>query len=134
MNNWKLTRTNNGKNSHRFCRTVHTCTPFLTKQQQNRRNQCTRVTNTDPPNEVCDVVAPVDCSVQVPRTNTFPDCPSYRKEIQRQKSYCNCKCSHPCLARNSFRRRTDVFCYLMIGFIARNQRLSNARNNYAHFI
>src|SRR5690606_9614798 len=44
--------TNNGEYRHRLSSAINPCTPLLPEKQKDRRDQCSRVTDTDPPNEV----------------------------------------------------------------------------------
>ena len=57
------------ENRHRFRRTVDARPPVLTEQKQDRRNQRTRVTNTDPEHEVHDRPRPEHRAHVTPDTN-----------------------------------------------------------------
>ena len=69
MNAWEHPRTHNRKNGHRFGGAVDTGSPVLTEQKQNRRNQRSRVTDTDPEHEVHNWPAPIGRIVITPNTN-----------------------------------------------------------------
>jgi hypothetical protein len=45
-----------GENGHRFCSAVDARSPVLAEEEQNRRDERAGVTDTDPENEVHDVV------------------------------------------------------------------------------
>jgi hypothetical protein len=72
MNQGEQTSTHHGKYSHGFSCSVYTGTPFLTKDEKNRRNQSACVTDTDPPNEIGNIPTPIDRTVEIPSTYTIP--------------------------------------------------------------
>ncbi len=69
MNPWKSTCANNREDRHRFRSTIDTSTPVLAKQEQNRGNKRTCVTNTDPKHEVYDWPAPENWRHVTPYAN-----------------------------------------------------------------
>src|SRR6185437_15550354 len=64
----ELARAHHRKDRHGFRRSVHTRTPALAEQQKDRRDQGPGVTDTNPPNEVGDIPAPANGTMQVPLT------------------------------------------------------------------
>ena len=62
-------RTDNSENCHRFSGAVDTGSPVLAEQKQDRRNQCSGVTDTDPEHEVHNRPAPVGRVVVTPDTD-----------------------------------------------------------------
>ena len=73
MDTGEDTRTDHREDGHRFRGTVYRGSPVLLEQTQNRRDQRSRVTNTDPEHEVGDVPRPVDLVVETPDTDTCDD-------------------------------------------------------------
>jgi hypothetical protein len=70
VNDGKESGLYDGKNGHGFRRTVDGHTPFLTEQQQYGRDQCPRMSNTDPPYKVGDVPSPSNGFIQAPSSDT----------------------------------------------------------------
>ena len=63
------TGANHGENRHRLGGAIDRGTPFLAQQAQDRRDQCTGVTDTDPEHEVNDVPGPVNRVGVAPNTD-----------------------------------------------------------------
>ncbi len=57
---------NHRKKRHRLRGTIDGSTPFLAKQEQDRRNQCAGVSDTDPENEVGNAPGPANWNVIAP--------------------------------------------------------------------
>ena len=90
MNTRKQSGTDNRKDCHRFCGTVDTCSPVLTEQKQNRTNERSSVTNTDPENEVNNRPAPIGRVVVTPDTRSghqqvIHTCAQQAKQAQRDQ-------------------------------------------------
>src|SRR5262249_22979422 len=94
VNTWENRRTNYGEKRHRFCRTVDRSTPFLAEQEQDRRDQCARMSYTDPENEVGDPPCPADRDVVSPRANAGRNEISDAKKSKRGSARGNGK-RHP---------------------------------------
>ncbi len=62
----KLAGAHYRKDGHRFSRTVHTGSPPLPEQQEDRGDQRTGVTDTYPPHEVGDIPTPAHGFVEIP--------------------------------------------------------------------
>src|SRR5690606_37571446 len=85
VENRELTGAHYRENSHGFRCAVNPCTPSLTEQQQDGRNQRTRVTNTYPPYEVGDVPSPTNGAVNTPGSYTPVYFPYYGKYTETQE-------------------------------------------------
>ncbi len=70
MDEREETRCDNRENRHRFCGTVNRVTPFSTEQKENRRDQCSGVTDTNPKYEVSNQNTPVNRAGFTSDTNT----------------------------------------------------------------
>ena len=73
VNTGKDQRTHNGEDGHRLCRTVNGRTPFLSEEEENRGNQSTRVTDTNPEYEVDNRPTPSNRIVNPPNTRSLPE-------------------------------------------------------------
>ena len=71
MNSGEQAGTDDRKNRHRFSCSVNTGSPVLTKQEQNRANQSSRVANADPENEVNNWPTPIGGVVVTPNAHSL---------------------------------------------------------------
>ena len=65
-------RANNCEDGHRFGKSVNTRSPLLAEEEEDRRNQGSRVTDTNPEYKVYNWPAPVNGVHVAPDTNAFP--------------------------------------------------------------
>ena len=110
------------EDGHRFRGTVHTGSPALAEQQQDRGDQGTGVTDTHPPYEVGDIPTPADGLIQVPLADT----------VGNHGTHCTprtitvtltVETNIPEAAWFHFDRLDDVFRYLVVIFGTIYQRL-----------
>ena len=118
----ELARTHYRKDRHRLCRTVHTCSPTLAKQQENRRNKRSRMTNTYPPNEVGNIPTPADSFVQVPLSDTVSNLAVNTVHPKQQQCHTDIKTNIPKPAGLHFNGTYNIFRNLVIIFVTINQR------------
>ena len=83
-------RARHGKQRHRFREAVDRSAPLLIQQKQNRRNQRSGVTDTDPENEVGDVPGPANRDLISPCADTGGNLITNAKKAKR----CNARSSH----------------------------------------
>src|SRR5262249_7707997 len=76
---WEQARAGDGKQSHGFRETIDRLPPLLPQQQQNSRNQGSRVANADPPNEIDNREAPRDWNID------SPDADAHRQQVGNPK-------------------------------------------------
>ena len=69
MNARKKPGTDDRKYCHRFSKAVNACTPALTQQKENGRDQSARVTDADPEDKVRDVEGPTNRPIEPPGTD-----------------------------------------------------------------
>lgn len=62
-----------GKDRHRFCRTIDGRSPFLAKKEQDRRDERTSMADTNPKDEIDDRPSPSDGIIDTPDPDPFPD-------------------------------------------------------------
>ena len=77
--------TKHGENGHGFGGPVNRCSPLLLEQTKHRRNQSTRMTNSDPKNEIYNRPAPIDWIVVTPNSNSRGN--QINKTHAREASY-----------------------------------------------
>src|SRR4029077_17692783 len=75
---------NDGKERHRLRRAVDRRTPFLPKQKQDGRDECSCMSDTDPKNEVRDVPGPANRDVVSPGADTRANLIAKTKEPERR--------------------------------------------------
>ena len=103
VNSWKESSANNCEDGHRFCKSIDSRAPLLTEEKENRRDQSSGVTNTDPENEVGDVVRPHDWVIQSPHANASEDEICHAEAQESHHSQTNNKRDIP-------RHRRTIFC------------------------
>src|SRR3977135_2063854 len=64
-----------GEKRHRLSEAVDRCAPLLPEQKQNRRDQSSRVADTDPENKVRNIPGPTDRLIISPDSDTVPNQP-----------------------------------------------------------
>src|ERR1700744_5812385 len=110
----ELARTHNGKNGHGFRSAVYTGTPALPEQQEDGRDQCSRVTDTDPPDEVGDIPAPADGPVKVPLADAIPHLRVYGYYPDGQTDNRDNESDPPQPGRTGLNRADKIRCNLVI--------------------
>src|SRR6266566_8016381 len=75
---------NNRKKRHRLRGAVNRSAPFLAEQEQDCRDECAGMPNTDPKNEVCDVPCPANRMIQSPSTDPGRNLVTEAKKTERR--------------------------------------------------
>jgi hypothetical protein len=91
-----------GEKRHRFGEAVDRSTPALSQQKQDRGDQCSCVTDTDPPDEVENVDAPGDGNVDAPQSDTDEQQVRHRQQHQLKQRKRDRKAEEPRQRRLSF--------------------------------
>ena len=69
-------RAHDREDGHGLCEAVDARAPLLSEQEKNGGNQSSRVTDTDPPDEVRDVPSPSDGATVSPYADAAPEQPT----------------------------------------------------------
>ena len=79
------TRVNRLHSLQQATRNLNNGSPSLAEKQEDRRDKRTRVTDTNPPNEVGDIPAPAYGTVNTPWAYTPVNLPCYRKNTETKE-------------------------------------------------
>ena len=71
VHHWKNSRLRNCKQSHGFRKAIDRSSPLLSEQQEDCRDQSSRVANPNPPNKVNDCESPTDRLIDAPQTDAI---------------------------------------------------------------
>ena len=85
MNPRERQRAHDGKDGHRLCRAVDRRAPFLTKEEEDRRDERPGVADPDPEHEVRDIPRPTDRDVEAPDADPLPEQPRDRDAEQAEE-------------------------------------------------
>ncbi len=126
MNARKGPGANDGENRHRLGSPVDARSPFLAEQEQNRADQRSRVTDTDPKHEVDDRPTPEDRRAVSPHANPCVEevQDADRQPLQQRKG--DQETDHPTRTRLALGNLTNRLGDVVIGRITQHQRSSLA--------
>ena len=124
VNSWKECGLNYRKDRHGFCRPVDGHSPLLAEEQKDGGDQCSRVSDADPPNEVGDVPGPANGLVQSPGsnagTNGVENVPDPPEEEQER----NAKGDPPGTRWGRFDRAGHLDADIVVILLTENERLA----------
>jgi hypothetical protein len=92
----------------------------LAEEEEDRGDQCTGVTDTDPPNEVGDIPTPTNGTVNTPCTKTPINGPANREYTIAQQYESEEETYIPHAARLALDRANDVFRHLVVVLLSVN--------------
>src|SRR5207244_2635896 len=70
---WKNSRLRNCEQSHCFGEAIDRCAPLLSEQQEDCRDQSSRMADPDPPDKVDDRESPTDWLIDAPKTDAIEE-------------------------------------------------------------